>query len=89
MDFAFQSQPDPEDSAGDGAASEPLSEAGEAVNEASLDRYPLTMRPVTSPAAIELARRLLDSGAPGVELRPDGTLWALGVDRRHRDRQDS
>ncbi len=47
----------------------------------------LVMRPVTNPAAIELAQQLLESGVPGIELRPDGTLWARGVDRRRRDRR--
>jgi hypothetical protein len=52
------------------------------------DGQRLVMRPVTSPAAMELARQLLESGDPGVELRPDGTLWALGVDRRQPGRND-
>jgi len=47
----------------------------------------LVMRPVSSKAAIEHARQLLEQGAPGIEEREDGRLWALGVDRRQGDRR--
>ena len=58
------------------------------LDQSAADARRLVMRPVTSPAAMELARQLLESGDPGVELRPDGTLWALGVDRRQPGRND-
>ncbi len=47
------------------------------------------MRPITNPTAIELARQLLKAGTPGIELHPDGTFWARGVDRRRRERRAS
>jgi hypothetical protein len=45
------------------------------------------LRPVTSDSAAEYARRLLELGAPGIEERPDGRLWATGPDRRNGDRR--
>jgi hypothetical protein len=47
----------------------------------------LVMRPLTSEAAIAVARKLLAEGAPGIEEREDGRIWALGVDRRQGDRR--
>ena len=45
------------------------------------------LRPITSPVALEHARRLLDLGVDGIEQRPDGRLWAVGVDRRQSNRR--
>jgi len=44
------------------------------------------MRPVTSPSAIEHARRMRELGVGKVEERDDGRVWAEGPDRRSRDR---
>ncbi len=61
----------------------PQGGAGEADDEGTV------MRPITNPTAIELARQLLRAGTPGIELHPDGTFWARGVDRRRRERRAS
>ena len=45
------------------------------------------IRPINSSSAIEHARRLLELGVTAIEQRPDGRLWATGVDRRQRDRR--
>jgi hypothetical protein len=47
----------------------------------------LVMRPITSKAAIEIARQMMEQGVPGFEEREDGRIWALGVDRRARGRK--
>jgi hypothetical protein len=46
----------------------------------------LVERPITSPSAVEHARRLLALGLSDVQERSDGRLWALGPDRRSRPR---
>ena len=47
------------------------------------------MRPVTSEAALALARQMLERGVPGIEQGPDGRLWALGIERRKGDRRET
>jgi hypothetical protein len=47
----------------------------------------LVMRPVTSPSAIEHARRMTALGLGSVEEHADGRVWAEGPDRRARPRE--
>jgi hypothetical protein len=61
----------------------PQGEAGETDGDGTV------MRPITNPTAIVLARQLVKAGTPGIELHPDGTFWARGVDRRRRERRAS
>jgi hypothetical protein len=46
----------------------------------------LVMRPVSSPSAVEYARRMAELGVGCVEER-DGRVWAEGPDRRRRSRE--
>ncbi len=62
---------------------------GEAADDAVDPNEILVMRPVTSEAALALARQMLERGVPGVEQGPDGRLWALGIERRKGDRRET
>jgi hypothetical protein len=62
---------------------------GEAADDAVDPNENRVMRPITSEAALVLARKMLERGVPGIEQGPDGRLWALGVERRKGERREN
>jgi hypothetical protein len=49
----------------------------------------LVLRPVTSPSAVEHARRMAELGVDRIEERADGRVWVEGPDRRKHPREES